>query len=376
MSVFDLAPRRIGGIEMMARELSRQLGARGWRHILCFKAEPEDGVRAFLQLPNVTICSLERMARWRMECQWRFRRLILQHGPQIVHLNFVDLLSPFAATARLAGADRVFFTDHISRPAGFAPARANLPKRLAYLLASPIAGVFCVSDFVRRCWLEAGVLPADRFVTIYNGIDIDRCETYRNQRATFRRQHGIDDQTAVVAQISSMSLEKGWPTMLNAAKIVLRHNDKVCFVLAGDGALKRKFEELAVELGIRQQVKFVGLLNDPVGEGFFWAADVVCQPSEWQEAFGLSIAEAMACERPVIATETGGIPEIVSHRTSGILVNRGDSKRLAEGILELVASPDLRRQWGAAGKAICRAKFEHTSNAARTIEAYQLDSLS
>jgi glycosyltransferase involved in cell wall biosynthesis len=375
MSVFDLSPRRIGGVETMARELSRQLGNHGWQSVLCFKAEPAGPVREFLSLPNVTICVLNEMARWSVKCQRRFRALIATYRPQIVHLNFIDLLSPFAATARLSGVQRVYFTDHISRPSDYAPLRSSPPKRLAYRLAVPVEKVFCVSDFVRRCWIESCSLPSHRLATIYNGVDVERCEEFRNTRATFRRTHGISEEAIVVSQISSMSLEKGWPTLLHAAQSVLAASPDVFFLLAGDGKRRAEFEQLASSLDLGDHVRFLGLIDDPVQEGFFWASDIVCQPSEWQEAFGLSIAEAMACERPVIATQTGGIPEIVAHRKSGILFNRSDAKQLAESILELCSSAELRNLWGKAGRDICRERFDHRLNAAQTIAAYQLASL-
>jgi glycosyltransferase involved in cell wall biosynthesis len=375
LSVFDLAPRRIGGIETMARELSRQLGDAGWRSVLCFRTEPADSVREFLSMANVSLCTLSGMARWSLQCQRNFRALIAEHRPEIVHLNFVDFLSPFPAVARLSGVQRVFFTDHISRPSEQSAFRSTLPKRLAYRWAVPVAKVICVSDFIRRCWIESDALPSDRVMAIYNGVDVERCEQFRHKRTEFRAKHGIPDDAIVVSQMASMSLEKGWPTLLHAAKTVIAANPRVHFLLAGDGKRRADFEQLARDLSLGERVRFIGLIDDPVQEGYFWASDVVCQPSEWQEAFGLSIAEAMACERPVVATRVGGIPEIVVHRESGILFDRGDAEQLAASILELADRPDLRQLWGHAGRDSCRRRFDHRLNAARTIEVYGLESL-
>jgi glycosyltransferase involved in cell wall biosynthesis len=83
----------------------------------------------------------------------------------------------------------------------------------------------------------------------------------------------------------------------------------------------------------------------------------------------------MACERPVVATRIGGIPEIVAHRESGILTNRGDANELAASILELASAPELRVQWGMVGRTICERRFDHRRHAAQTIEAYRVGPL-
>jgi glycosyltransferase involved in cell wall biosynthesis len=128
----------------------------------------------------------------------------------------------------------------------------------------------------------------------------------------------------------------------------------------------------AQELGIANHVTWTGMVKDPFAEGVFDAADVVCQLSNWEEVFGWMIAEAMAYQKPVVATRVGGIPELVRDSVSGFLVERGDIHDTAEKIIQLLESPELRRRMGKAGSQIAKEKFELRRNVSKLIELYDL----
>jgi len=123
-------------------------------------------------------------------------------------------------------------------------------------------------------------------------------------------------------------------------------------------------------MGIADHVTWTGMVGDPFGEGVFAAADVVCQFSRWEEVFGWMIAEAMAHEKPVIATRVGGIPELIEEGVSGHLVGRSDTAAMSRHILELLADPELRRRMGVAGRAIVAERFDLRKNVAQLVEAY------
>jgi glycosyltransferase involved in cell wall biosynthesis len=141
---------------------------------------------------------------------------------------------------------------------------------------------------------------------------------------------------------------KGVDVMLRAAGLALKKHSGIHFLFVGDGPELPKYRKLAVELGIEAAVTFTGLLNDPPGMGVFDASDIYCQPS-WQEACTLAVLEAMSVNLPVIASNIGGLPEIVEEGRSGILVPVGGSEEICAALERLIGDPDLRRDMGAAG---------------------------
>jgi L-malate glycosyltransferase len=371
VSVFGVEPRRIGGNENFARELSLQLGQHGWRSVLCFLTEPPADVREYLSLPNVTIEILEDSWRPSLAATKKLLGILRKYRPEVLHLHFVGFLNLFSWTGRLVSAKRIFFTDQASRPENYIPARAAFWKRiLGRLINWPLTKVIGVSDYNRRCMMTLDLLPADRFECIYNSVDLSRVDQSAERAASFRQTHAIPSGRKLITQVSWLIPEKGIPDLLQATALVVAKDKDVQLALVGDGAHRDEYQRLATKLGLNGHVTWAGLIQDPFAEGVYDAADVVCQVSRWQEAFGWVLAEAMASKKPVIGTTVGGIPEIIQDGKSGYLIDPGSPERLAEKLTQLLSDEELRRQMGEAGCEIVKQKFELQKNVARLLELY------
>jgi glycosyltransferase involved in cell wall biosynthesis len=371
LSVFGVKPLRIGGTETFARELSLQLGERGWKSVLCFLSEPTPEVRRFLDLPNISLEVLANSTNGNWNTRRNLMRIMGKHRPEKLHLHFVSFLNSYSWLARVRSVKQVFFTDHHSRPAGYVQARAPFWKRnAARVINQPLTRVICVSRYGYECMTSFDLLPRDRFEMIYNGVDLSRVKTDPLLASDFRKRYSIPADRAIVTQVSCMIPEKGIADFLSAARLVLTQNRNVQFVLVGDGASRDEYMKDAAAMGIMDHVTWPGMVEDPFGEGVFAAADVVCQFSRWEEVFGWMIAEAMAHCKPIVATRVGGIPELIEEGVSGHLVSRGDTTAMSERVLELLNDSDLRRRMGAAGRETVAAKFDLRKNMAQLIEAY------
>jgi glycosyltransferase involved in cell wall biosynthesis len=371
ISVLGLWPRYIGGSEIYLRELSRQLNEISWRSVICFERDPSPEVRQYLSAPNTTIEVLENAQTPDVSALKNFARIMRAHRPEILHLHLVGFLGFYPWLARLISAKRVFFTDHGSRPEDYVPARAPFWKRQAVrMINQPLTKVISVSDFNRSCMRTMDLLPSDRFSRVYNAVDFSRISNGSDRGSAFRRKHGIPADATVVLQVSWIIPAKGIGDLLEAARLVVARNDHVHFVIVGEGDDRPKFMKQAEEMGLSKNITWTGLVDDPFAEGVYDAADIVCQASRWQEAFGQVIAEAMACSKPVVATRVGGIPEVIDDQTSGFLIDKGDSKALADRILQLAGDRDLRRRMGQAGSAIAREKFELQDMVREVIRLY------
>jgi len=219
-----------------------------------------------------------------------------------------------------------------------------------------------------------GVLPRNRYEVIYNSVDLPRVQPDVARGQAFRRRYSIPDDRKLVLQVSWMIPEKGVADLLKAAETVVRRDPTVHFALVGEGELREHYEQEAAAMGLREHVTWTGLIKNPFEEGVYDAADILCQMSRWEEAFGWVIAEAMAFGKPVVATRVGGIPEVVADGETGFLVSRGATSEMADRILKLIEDPQLRTSMGHCGKTQVSPKFDLRTNVARLIELYGIDS--
>ena len=370
VSVFGVEPLRIGGTETFARELSVQLGERGWQSVLCFIGEPTEEVRRFLDVPNISLEIFSDSTNGNRRGS-KLNGIVRHYHPEILHFHFTGFLSFYPWLARIRSARKVFFTDHHSRPAGYVPARAPIWKRAAArLINRPLTRVISVSDYGYRCMTAAGLLPQSRFEMIYNGVDLSRVSCDARRAIEFRRRYSIPADRAIVVQVSWIIPEKGISDLLETARLVIARNPNVQFVIVGDGAYREQYTRDAAAMGLGDHVTWTGMSRDPFGEGVFDAADLVCQLSRWEEVFGWMIAEAMAHGKPVVATRVGGIPELIADSTSGYLVDRGDAEAASRRVLELLSDPKLRASMGQAARETVSAKFDLRKNVAQLMKAY------
>lgn len=373
VSVFGVEPRRIGGTETFARELSLQLGVRGWKSVLCFLSEPTEEVRSFLDLLNISFEVFADSRDGVGNGGKRLGRIIRQHHPNILHLHFTGFVSFYPWLARVLSVKKVFFTDHHSRPAGYVPVRAPLLKRgTARVINGPLSKVVCVSNYGYQCMTSYDLLPRSRFAMIYNGVDLTRVSNDSRRGIDFRKRYAIPPERAIVAQVSWMIPEKGITDFLETARLAIAQNRNVQFVLVGDGAYREQYMKDAGAMGLGDHITWTGMVRDPFGEGVFDAADVVCQFSRWEEVFGWMIAEAMAHGKPVVATRVGGIPELITDTESGYLLDRGDHQSMSERVLKLLDDAELRARMGQAGRETVSAKFDLRKNVAQLVGLYGL----
>jgi len=368
LSVFNVNPQRIGGVEMYARELSLQLGSFSWRSVLCFLAAPPEKVNAFLAVPGVSVERLPEIGRLRWSVVRGMSRILRKHRPQIVHMHFTAQVSAFPWLARLHSVRRNYLTDHISRAEGYQPKRAPWWKlAVGRTLNWPLTRLVAVSDYNAVSSATYGVVPEERVVRVYNGVDLERIS---GDACRFRQEHKIPEHRAIVLQVSWMIPEKGIEDLIEAAGLVLSRNPDVQFVLAGEGAWRREYMARVAAAGMAEHFTWTGQIDDPLASGVYSAADVVCQLSRWEEAFGWMNAEAMACSKPVVATRVGGIPEIVADGVTGYLVTRRQPAEAADRILRLLEDRELRHKMGACGRRAVETRFSLQRNVAELLELY------
>ncbi len=361
MAVFGVRPIRIGGVEAFAREFSQRLADRGIRSVLCFLDAPSPAVRAYLAAPNVEVRVIPEVLT-QMGAASAIHRLIREFRPEVLLLEFTPFLGTIPWAARASGVPRIYFVDQGSKPEGFHEGPASWWKRrMARVITWPITLVLSISDYNLRSLRSRGLIAPERIVRLYNAADTRR--QYKPELGrSFRQRFRIPSEAIVVMQASWMIPEKGIADLISAVARARTTEPRLHLVLAGDGPQRSSYEAQARDLGISDIVTLTGIVPDPSGEGLFDAADIVCQLSRWEEAFGYVIAEAMAVERPVVGTRVGAIPELVVNEQTGITIERGDVTAATAAILRLAADPALRQNYGAAGRRRAIELFDLQSN--------------
>jgi glycosyltransferase involved in cell wall biosynthesis len=139
----------------------------------------------------------------------------------------------------------------------------------------------------------------------------------------------------------------------------------VRFLVVGDGPEAEPLRELARRCGVAPRVHFAGAVGHGELRQLLSNCDLFLQPSKGEEAFGISVVEAMACGLPVFASDNGGLPEIVVDGHTGRLLPPGDVRAWTTAITAVASEPELLGRWGGAGRARAEAEFTWAANAAK-----------
>src|SRR5215472_10772320 len=290
----------------------------------------------------------------------RFLRLLRRAGIEIVHTH--DLYTNiFAAPwARLAGCRVIAsrrWLDSTPR-AGLVPVNRWSYRCAHRVVANSSLGVKLLID-------KEGV-PAERVLELPNFLE-ERCFNHVavEMRSARRRSWGVPQGAFVIGTVARLAPVKNHAMVLRALQ---RLDEDVHLVLIGEGPSRYALEDLAKELHIARRVHFTGQLVATENLHQFFDVSVLCSRSE---GFPNAVIEALAAACPVVATPVGGIPEVISHRQTGLLVPVDQPEALAASVQELRRDALLRRRLSEAGAARARAKYHQTVVIARLEALYQ-----
>jgi glycosyltransferase involved in cell wall biosynthesis len=219
-------------------------------------------------------------------------------------------------------------------------------------LTPSIDRLIVVSRAIDRKVEEEGRFGAPRTL-IYNGVDLERYD-HQEPCCSLRDEYGMEPGSPIVGVVGRLELEKGHPTLLEAWPHVLREMPGAYLMVVGEGSRQEALHQIAREQGIERHVIFTGRRDDiPAVTAAF---DVAVLPS-YREAQGLTILEAMALSRPVVASSVGGIPEMIEDGVTGLLVPPHDPVALAAAIVRVLRDHPLADMLGRAGHDLVHDRF-------------------
>ncbi|MDD5233210.1 MAG: glycosyltransferase family 4 protein [Syntrophales bacterium] len=278
----------------------------------------------------------------------RMTSLFQRIRPQIVHTHTskAGVLGRFAAA--LARVPIVVHTPHGHVFHGyFAGPETKFFVILERLAARLTDRIIMLTDGERKDHLRFRVGPEEKFITIHSGVGLAPFTPGRIDSVSARKDLGIPPSCPVVGAVGRLTRIKGHRYLLEAANLVLKEKPETRFVILGSGELEDDLKELALALGIENNVIFPGWRPDVAA--VLAAFDVFAFPS-LNEGMGKAVVEAMSMGLPVVASRIGGIPDLVEEGLNGVLVPAADPRALATSILDMLGDPEKRNCMGQRGK--------------------------
>jgi len=284
----------------------------------------------------------------------KIRRLLKRDKPDIVHTHTskAGLLGRLAA--RLAGIPSIIHTPHGHVFFGYFGALKTKMFVLLEKLASRITDkIIALTPREKADYLRYKVAKEDKLVVIPSGIELHKCQyPPKEERSKLRRELGIPDRSAVVGTAGRLVPVKGPGFLLQAVGQVISEHPDTYLVFAGDGPLRKNLAKDAVDRGLAKKIIFTGWRDDMAR--VLSVFDVFCLPS-LNEGMGRVLVEAMALGKPVVASDAGGIPDLIIPGKNGILVPPQDPEELARQIRFLIENREEREKLGRAGKEMASA---------------------
>jgi len=286
----------------------------------------------------------------------RLRKLIRQHQPDILHAHyasgygFIGALTGFQPFVLSAwGSDVLYF-----------PGLSFLHKGLIRFVLRKARKICSTSHYM---------VPA---IESLGGTDPEVIPFGVDTGVFYREHQPVSREEVVLGSIKNLKPEYSIHTILQVyqrvRQMLPRH--KMRLKLVGDGSQRGKLEQLARSLGVADEVEFMG--HQPYQDivRYHNMLDIYINLSE-MESFGVSVLEASCCERPVVASDTGGLREVVSHGNTGYLVEPGNVEQAAQAVRELMLDPELRQRMGKNGRQWVNQRYSFSQSLDKMINIYK-----
>jgi len=363
--VLDSEPITWTSQEDRQLKLCEVLVARGDQPVLIFSGNLSPEFAARLRATGAELAAIN-YSEGSVHYFRELRKLVKKHSITTAHIIFFDYFSAIPWIARLAGIPNIIYEMQNSGVFQATSWRKRLLRFRTKLMTWPTTRVIAISQFVKEQLVKGG-LAEDKIVVRYLGVDTERFAPDPSARERWTRDLNIRPDEIVLSTVSYLRPFKHPQVLVHTCKELANRKVLARLVVAGDGEMLPGLKELSKQLGVEDRIHWLGNVPDPrsllQGSDIFLLASV-------GEAFGLVLAEAMACGVPIIGSRSGSLLEVVDEGRTGLLATPLDSNSFADSIERLAKDPDLRRKMGRQAAEHVRAKFTLGNAVAETIHIY------
>jgi UDP-GlcNAc:undecaprenyl-phosphate/decaprenyl-phosphate GlcNAc-1-phosphate transferase len=357
-----------GGIEEHVLSILISLHGYGFEPYLAAPAGLLGQISAELSFGQVSTLAIENASLLNHRSVSCFRGFLTAQHIDIVHSHTL-LASMFASPlARMAAVPAIVETFHLPefwREGKWLKGSFWIDRQVGRFVDQYIAVSRAAQSHLVEC---KGIAP-HRIRVIHNGRDLARFHPPSEaERTSARLALGVDDRQQVLVTLGRLEVQKGHSFLIAAlARLATRWPSLVTF-FAGTGELEADLMFQRDRAGLGERIKFLGIVRE--SERVLAAADVVVLPSLF-EGLPLTAIEALACARPIVATDICGTREVVIHQRTGLLVPPRDPEALADAIARILSAPTLGVQLGEAGRIYVEDHFDVRMQIEDTVEAYR-----
>jgi glycosyltransferase involved in cell wall biosynthesis len=345
------------GGEAQVLLLCQGIRAHGFRPLLI--CQPGSALSKKAKAENLPLREMRMRSEYDLGAVWQLRQIIRGERAQICHAHTAHAHSLLWLATMRTQAHLI-----VSRRVDFAVAR-NFCSRQKYF--NPRVHFIAISTGVKNVLCGTGI-PAERVSVVPSGIDIRKFDSIvAGSSLDIRSEYHIPPTSRIVGNVAHLADHKGHRYLIDAADIVIKALPDVTFLIVGEGEERRALEQQISRLGLQQKVFLVGFRENVAS--FLSAFDVFAL-SSYLEGLCTSLLDAMLMGVPVIATRTGGVPDIVQHDVNGLLVEPRNSQALADGILRLLREHELAQRLARNAKETVVINFASDGMVGKTIAVY------
>lgn len=267
---------------------------------------------------------------------YRLRKIVREWKPDVIHCHQFHAIILSRLLRCLLVSPKLISSAHNTIDGGKF-------RSLLYKFTDPLSHINTnVSQEAVDRFVEAGAFKKHKAIVVHNSIDTVVFSFSLGKRSFLRKELGFEEHDIMFLAVGRLHGQKDYPNLLRAFCIVSDRYKNSKLLIVGDGPLREECESLVKNKGLCNKVRFLGLRSDV--SSLMSASDVFVLSSAW-EGFGLVVAEAMACERIVVATDSGGVKEVLGD--AGFLVPPRNSDALSDAMLSaLQLKPDEKNKLG------------------------------
>lgn len=294
----------------------------------------------------------------------RLARLLKQKKIDILH-SHDNFPSAYARLAALLARTPLVYVTYHNIYSWLSP----LHHRLNRLLALITTRIVTVSHSVKEWSLAEDRIADDKYRVILNGIEASRDVDPQQLRQRYRREFSIDDNTAIIGNVATLSIRKGQSFLIEALSMLLQSGDNAAVIIVGsereeEAELKAELEALAARLGVTNHIIYAGSRDDVLD--MLYAFDIFAMPSI-TEGFGLALAEALCAEIPTVVSDIEVFKEITRQGKYALLSRVGDSEDLAEKLRYALSNPEEMKTMAHQARDFARIAYSRE----KMVESYE-----